>query len=129
VSPVATGTVYIVNTTNQLVSLVLNYNALPDLGPAHGHAQHYAPTLLTAPRSNANRINDPVFAEENHFEVMFYGVRNHYKIIIELEQYPSNGDIVLYIFYNHLVLAERTTNNIIFNSLPTHLQGGGEPVT
>lgn len=123
-SPAATGSVYIVNTTNQLVSLVLNYNALPDLGPAHGREHHYAPTLLTVPRSNANRINDPVFAEENNFDVMFYGVRNYYRIIIELERYPSNGDILLYIFYNYLVLSERTTNTVIFNSPPTHLQGG-----
>ncbi len=123
-SPVATGSVYIVNTTNQLVTLVLNYNALPDLGPAHGSEHHYAPTVLSVPRSNANRISDPVFAEENTFDVMFAGVRNSYKIIIELEQYPSNGDLLLYIFYNYLVLSDRNTNNVIINTAPIHLTSG-----
>lgn len=123
-SPVATGSVYIVNTTNQLVTLVLNYNALPELGPAHGVEQHYAPSLFSIPRSNANRINDPVFAEENSFDVMFYGVRNGYKIIIKLEQYPSNGDILLYIFYKYLVLSDHNTNAVIFNSTPIQLTSG-----
>ena len=123
-SPAATGSVYIVNTTNQLVTLMLNYNALPEMGPAHGREQHYAPTVLSVPRSNANRIPDPVFAEENSLDVMFYGVRNNYKIIIELEQSPSNGDILLYIFFNYIVLTDRETNAIIFNSTPTHLTDG-----
>jgi len=126
VSPVATGTVYIVNTTNQLVMLTLNYSPLSELGPAGGQEQHYAPTFVGVPRSNANRIPDPVFAEENSFDVMFYGVRNSYQIPIELEKYPSNNDLMLYIFFNHVVLSDGITNTIIYNSPPAHLlnQGG-----
>lgn len=123
-SPAATGSVYIVNTTNQPVTLVLNYNALPELGPAHGWEHHYAPTIFGVPRSNANRISDPVFAEENSFDVMFAGVRNHYQINIELQQYPSNGDILLYIFYNYLVLSDHITNAVILNSAPIPTTGG-----
>jgi hypothetical protein len=125
---VATGSVYIVNTTNQPVTLVLNYNALPDLGPAQGSEHHYAPSVFGVPRSNANRISDPVFAEENSFDVMFAGVRNTYQIIIKLEQYPSNGDILLYIFYNYLVLSDRNTNNVIINTAPAPLTSGGGSV-
>jgi hypothetical protein len=121
VSPVATGTVYIVNTTNQLVALTLNYSALTELGPAGGRDTQYAPTFVGVPRSNANRIPDPVFAEENSFEVMFAGVRNSYQIKIELEKYPSNNNLLLHIFFNHLVLSDGITNAIIFNSPPAHL--------
>lgn len=120
-SPVATGTVYIVNTTNQLIALTLNYSALAELGPAGGQDVQYAPTLIGVPRTNANRIPDPVFAEENNFEVMFYGVRNSYAIMIELEKYPSNNDLLLYVFFNHVVLSDGITNAIIFNSPPAHL--------
>jgi hypothetical protein len=126
VSPVATGSVYIVNTTNQLIALTLNYSALAELGPAGGQEQHYEPTSISVRRTNANRIPDPVFAEENSLDVMFAGVRNSYLIGIELERYPSNNDLLLHIFFNHVVLTDGITNTIIFNSPPAHLinQGG-----
>ena len=117
-SPVATGKVYVVNTTNQLMSLILNNTALSDLGPAGGEEQGYAPTSISVPRSNANRIYDPVFAEDNFFQVMFHGVLNSYQIKIPLEQYPSNNDLWLYVFYNYLVLSDSVTNAIIFGSAP-----------
>jgi hypothetical protein len=101
--------------------LTLNYSPLSELGPAGGQEQQYAPTFVGVPRSNANRIPDPVFAEENSFDVMFYGVRNSYQIPIELEKYPSNNDLMLYIFFNHVVLSDGVTNTIIFNSPPAHL--------
>jgi hypothetical protein len=101
------------------MTLILNYNALPELGPAGGEDQHYAPTSMGIPRSNANRISDPVFAEENSFDVMFSGVRNSYQLNIVLEQYPSNRDLLLCIFYNNIVLSDCVTNTIIRNTAPT----------
>jgi hypothetical protein len=101
------------------MTLILNYNALPELGPAGGEAEHYAPTSMSIPRSNANRISDPVFAEENSFDVMFSGVRNSYQLNIVLEQCPSTRDLLLHIFYNYIVLSDGVTNSIIFNSAPT----------
>ncbi len=117
-SPAATGIVYVVNTTNQLTSLVLNNNALSELGPAGGEEQGYAPNAITVARSNANRIYDPVFAEENLFQVMFHGVLNSYQIKIPLDRYPSNNDLLLYIFYKYLVVVDSVTNAIIFSSVP-----------
>ncbi len=115
-SPAATGFVCIVNTTNQLVTLILNHNALSELGPAGGEAEHYAPSYISVARSNANRILDPVFAEENSFDVMFYGVRNSYQIKIELERFPSNNDLLLHIFYKYIVVTDRVTNATVLNT-------------
>jgi hypothetical protein len=117
VSPAATGVVYIFNTTNQLITLVLNGDPLPSLDAAAGKEHHFAAASFSVPRSNANKIPEAVFAEENTLNVMFQGILNKYSLTLDFTKYPSNNDLLVFIFYNYLVLIDGATNAII-QSLP-----------
>jgi hypothetical protein len=119
VSPTATGVVYIFNTTNQRITLVLNGEPLPALGAAAGKAGHYVPASYTVPRSNANQIPEAVFAEKNTLMVMFQGILNTYTINLDFKQYPSNNDLLLYIFYDYMLFCDSTTSAIILSTAPS----------
>lgn len=134
-SPVATGRVFVFNTTNQQIGLILNGNPLPDdlsdatnygrgLAPAGNGAENYLPSGITIPRSNATSITDPVFAQQNTLQVSFQGVLNTYQLNISLAPQsgstaiyaPSNNDLLLYIFYGYVILVDSANNAILFNS-------------
>jgi hypothetical protein len=117
VSPAATGVVHIFNTTNQRITLILNGEPLPPLDAAAGKEQHFAATSFSVPRSNANRIPEAVFAETNTFNVMFQGILNKYSLALDFTKYPSNNDLLVYIFYNYLMMVDGATNATI-QSLP-----------
>ena len=114
--PAATGVVHVYNTTNQRITLVLNGDPLPPLDPAGGAATRHAPASLIVPRSNANRIPEAVFAESNTLAVMFQGILNNYKIDLDFKQFPSNNDLLLYVFYNYIVFCDSATNAIILGA-------------
>jgi hypothetical protein len=135
VSPVATGKVFVFNTTNQQVGLILNGNPLPDdasdaanygrgLARAADGNGSYMPSRLAIPRSNATSINDPVFAQQNTLQVSFQGVINNYQINVSLAPpsgssatySPSNNDLLLYIFYGYVILVDSVNNALLFNN-------------
>jgi len=135
VSPVATGKVFVFNTTNQQIGVVLNGNPLPDdvsdaanyargLARAADDNENYMPSRLVIPRSNATSINDPVFAQQNILQISFQGVLNHYQINVSLAPQsgssamysPSNNDLLLYIFYGFVILVDSVNNAILFNN-------------
>lgn len=118
-SPAATGVVYIFNTTNQRVTLVLNGEPLPPLDPAAGKEGNYAATTLDVARSNANKIPEAVFAAENTFHVLFQGLLNKYSLHLDFTKFPGNNDLLLFIFYNFLVFSDSRTNLTIQRLPPT----------
>jgi hypothetical protein len=115
-----TGQVYLFNTTNLKIIVTLNGNALPSLAPAGGAGESYAPPSMTVPRSDATSIDDPVFAKTNTMSVMFSGSFNNYNsVVIDPVMYSTNKDLLLYIFYDYIVLVDSTTNMIITNQAPS----------
>lgn len=124
-SPIATGNVYIFNTTGQHITLILNSNpvftATNDVPPAApSREENYAPSAIIVPRSNATQIYDPVFAQSNTLHVMFQGVLNRYDDLqLNLVTSPSNNDLVLYIYYGYLLLVDTVSNQILYNKPPS----------
>lgn len=137
-SPVATGKVFVFNTTNQHITVLLNGNPLPDDGsdsPETGRGMPPAALLdetltlsrLTVPRSNATTIYDPVFAQQNTLQVNFQGVIDTYQISVAIAPPPgdvfnfssSNNDLLLYIFYGYVLLLDTVNNRILFGGKPT----------
>jgi len=114
-----TGKVYLFNTTNLRIRVFLNDNALPPLAPAGNANESYAPSTMTVPRSDTTSVGDPVFATTNTMRVKFSGSSNTYiSVNVDPDQYPTNQDLLLYIFYDYMVLVG-TTNMIIINQAPS----------
>jgi hypothetical protein len=112
----ATGKVYIFNTTNQPIKVELNDEDLDERLDANaGQAGSYAPTFADVMRSDATSTTDAVFAGTNTMEFRFSGTSKKYKdIVIDPGAYPTNTDLVLYIFYNSIVLVSTINNALIF---------------
>jgi hypothetical protein len=116
----ATGQVYVFNTTSVSIKLTLNGNQLPSLGRAAGGDGGYTPVSMSVPRSDATSIDDPVFAQTNTLTVKFPGTSNNYSTVnIDPVSYSTNKDLLLYIFYGHMVLVDSTSSAIIVNQAPS----------
>jgi hypothetical protein len=117
----ATGKVYIFNTTNQSITLDLNTTGLNQpLGPNTGQAHSYAPTMTSVMRSDSTGTTDAVFAATNSLMVKFEGTNQTYPAIpISPGVYPTNTDLVLYIFYSYALLVSTINNVLVFSGSPT----------
>jgi hypothetical protein len=115
----ATGQVHIFNTSNVPITLTLNGNQLSVLSEDAGQGSNYAPSSMAVPRSDATKISDPVFAEQNTLAVKFPGTTNNYPSVdISPMQFPTNRDLLLYIFYGYMVLVDASTSMMIINQAP-----------
>ena len=116
----ARGKVYIYNTTNQRVQLQLNEEALPSIDPAGGKGASYAPKFTTADRDDATSTPDNKFAQTNNtLRVKIPGKQRTYgPINIDPETFPTDVDLVLYIFGKYIVLAATNNNTLIYQSAP-----------
>jgi len=120
----ATGKVYIYNTTNQAVKVELNDTDLEGRIPANsGGDGGYLPVQsaeAVVPRNDASSTPDAVFATNNTLELKFAGTSNKYSSIkIDPGSYPTNTDLVLYVFYNYIVLISPTNNTIVYSGGPS----------
>ena len=119
----ATGKVYIYNTTNQPVKVELNDTDLEGRIPANsGRENGYLPVShadAVVDRSDATSTPDAVFATNNTLEIKFSGTSNKYPTVtISPGSYSTDTDLVLYIFYNYIVLISPTNNALVLNSAP-----------
>ena len=120
----ATGSVYIFNTTNQAVKVELNDTDLDDRIPARSGKNEepepsYVPAQVRVPRSDASSTPDAVFATTNKLEIKHSGVSHVYPTVrIDPGSYPTDTDLVLYIFYNGIVIASTDNNVIIYSGMP-----------
>ncbi len=116
----ARGKVYIYNTTNQRVQLQLNEEALDSIDPAGGSPGNYAPKFTTADRDDATSTPDNRFAQkDNYLRVKIPGKQRTFgPIDIDPESYPTDTNLVLYIFGKYIVLAATNNNALIYQSAP-----------
>jgi hypothetical protein len=116
----ARGKVYIFNTTNQRVQLHLNEGSLSSIDPAGQKAGSYAPKFTTADRDDATSTPDNKFAQkDNTLYVKIPGKQRTYgPIAIDPELYPTDIDLVLYIFGKYIVLSATNSNTLIYQSAP-----------
>jgi hypothetical protein len=119
----ATGKVYIYNTTNQAVKVELNDTDLDGrIQGNSGSDGRYLPGSspdAVVPRSDASSTTDAAFATNNVLEIKFSGTSNKYPAVnIDPGSFSIDIDLVLYIFYNHIVLVSPVNNVIIYNGGP-----------
>jgi hypothetical protein len=116
----ARGKVYIYNTTNQLVQLQLNTESLPSIKPAGERDGDYAPKYTTADRDDATSTPNNRFAQTNNtLRVTIPGKQRTYgPINIDPETYPTDVDLVLYVFGKYIVMAATNNNALIYQSAP-----------
>ena len=116
----ARGKVYIYNTTNQRVQLQLNEESLPSIDPAAGRNGDFAPKYTTADRDDATSTPDNRFAQTNNtLRVKIPGKQRTYgPINIDPETYPTDIDLVLYIFGKYIIMAATNSNALIYQSAP-----------
>ena len=128
----ATGKVYIFNTTNQSVRIELNdtdmdYKLPPNAGRDNGYMPVNTvpgtdgnPTLISLPRMDATQTTDAAFAATNTMEIKFSGKSLKYNNIqIDPGSYPTDTDLVLYIFGTYSLLISPTNNTIVYNQQGT----------
>jgi hypothetical protein len=121
----ATGSVYIFNTTNQAVKVELNDTDLDDRIPARRGKKEepepaYVPAQVKVPRNDATQTPDAVFTTNNKLEIKFSGVSHVYPTVkIDPGSYSTDTDLVLYIFFNGIVLVSTINNAIIYSGMPT----------
>jgi hypothetical protein len=115
----ARGRVYLYNTTNQRIQLQLNEESLDPID-AVSSGQPYTPKYTTADRDDATSTPDNRFAQkDNYLRVKFPGKQRTYgPIDIDPESYPTDINLVLYIFSKYIVLAATNSNNVIFQGAP-----------
>ena len=115
----AHGRVFLYNTTNQRIQLQLNEESLNSIDAASS-GQPYTPKYTTAERDDATSTPDNRFAQkDNYLRVKFPGKQRTYgPIDIDPENYPSDINLVLYIFSKYIVLAATNSNNVIFQGAP-----------
>ena len=118
----ATGKVYIYNTTNQAIKVELNDTDLEGrIPPNNGREGEYLPVPspdAVVDRSDASSTPDAVFATTNTLEVKFSGSSNKYPIEIDPGSFSTDIDLVLYIFYKHIVLVSTRNNAISYSGGP-----------
>jgi hypothetical protein len=116
----ARGKVYIYNTTNQRVQLQLNEESLPSIEAAGNKGGNYAPKFTTADRDDATSTPDNRFAQQNNtLRIKIPGKQRTYgPINIDPETYPTDIDLVLYIFGKYIVMAATNSNALIYQSAP-----------
>ncbi len=115
----ANGKVFLYNTTNQRIQLQLNEESLGFIDAA-GSGQPYTPKFTTADRVDVTSTPDNQFAQkDNYLRVKFPGKQRTYgPININPEAYPTDVNLVLYIFSKYIVLAATNSNAIIYQSAP-----------
>ena len=115
----AHGRVFLYNTTNQRIQLQLNEESLDSIDAAGG-GQPYITKFTTADRDDATSTPDNRFAQkDNYLRVKFPGKQRTYgPIDIDPETYPTDIDLVLYIFGKYIVLAATNSNALIYQSAP-----------
>jgi hypothetical protein len=115
----ASGRVFIYNTTNQRIQLQLNEESLDSIDAAGG-GQPYTPKFTTAYRDDATSTPDNRFAQKDNFlRVKFPGKQRTYgPIDIDPESYPTDINLILYIFSKYIVLAATNSNDVIFQGTP-----------
>lgn len=115
----ANGKVYLYNTTNQRIQLQLNEESLDSIEAASG-GQPYTPKYTVADRDDATSTPDNRFAQkDNYLRVKFPGKQRTYgPIDIDPESYPTDINLVLYIFSKYIVLAATNSNNVVFQGAP-----------
>jgi hypothetical protein len=115
----ANGKVFLYNTTNQRIQLQLNEESLDSIDAA-GVDQPYTPKFTTADRVDATSTPDNQFAQKDNFlRVRFPGKQRTYgPINIDPETYPTDVNLVLYIFSNYIVSAATNSNTLIYQSAP-----------
>jgi hypothetical protein len=115
----AHGRVFLYNTTNQRIQLQLNEESLDSIDAA-GAGQPYTPKYTTADRDDATSTPDNRFAQkDNYLRIKFPGKQRTYgPIDIDPESYPTDINLVLYIFSKYIVLAATNSNNVIFQGAP-----------
>ena len=116
----ANGRVFIYNTTNQRIQLQLNEESLDSIEATGG--QPYTPKFTTADRVDATSTPDNQFAQKDNFlRVGFRGEERTYgPINMDPEAYPTDVNLVLYIFSKYIVLAATNSNAIIYQSAPAN---------
>jgi hypothetical protein len=115
----ANGRVFIYNTTNQRIQLQLNEESLDSIDAAGG-GQPYTPKFTTADRVDVTSTPDNQFAQKDNFlRVKVPSKQRTYgPINIDPETYPTDVNLVLYIFSNYIVLAATNSNTLIYQSAP-----------
>jgi hypothetical protein len=98
----------------------LNEESLDSIDTA-GPGQPYMPKFTTADRDDATSTPDNRFAQkDNYLRVKFPGKQRTYgPINIDPESYPTDINLVLYIFSKYIVLAATNSNNVIYQGAPT----------
>jgi hypothetical protein len=117
----ANGKVFLYNTTNQRIQLQLNEESLDSID-ATGGGQSYTPNFTTADRVDVTSTPDNQFAQKDNFlRVKLPGKQRTYgPINIDPEAYPTDVNLVLYIFSKYIVLAATNSNAIIYQSAPAN---------
>lgn len=117
----ATGQVYIYNTTNTNVKVEVNGEDIEGNPVLAASGSPYAPGTTTAvPRSDALSTTDAVFATNNTMEVKFPGTNNTYATFkIDPGTYQTNTDLVLYIFFNYVIICSPVNNALALSAAPT----------
>ena len=115
----ARGKVYLYNTTNQRIQLQLNEDFLDSID-AVSSGKPYTPKFTTADRDDATSTPDNRFAQkDNYLRVKFPGKQRTYgPIDIDPESYPTDINLVLYIFSKYIILAATNSNSVIFQGSP-----------
>lgn len=115
----AHGKVYIYNTTNQRIQLQLNEESLDSIDAA-GSGQPYSPKFTTADRDDAVATPDNRFAQtDNYLRVKFPGKQRTYgPIAIDPETFPTDINLVLYIFSTYILMAATNSNALVFQGAP-----------
>jgi hypothetical protein len=97
----------------------LNEESLDSIDAASS-GEPYTPQFTTAHRDDATSTPDNRFAQQdNTLRVKVPGKQRTYgPINIDPETYPTDVNLVLYIFSKYIVLAATNSNAIIYRSAP-----------
>src|SRR3954452_24305982 len=103
----ANGKVFLYNTTNQRIQLQLNEESLDSIDAAGGDHQPYTPNFTTADRDDATSTPDNRVAQQDNTLIVKLSdkQRSYGPINIDPETYPTDVNLVLYIFSKYIVLA------------------------
>lgn len=113
------GKVYIFNTTNANVMLVLNGHALGALARNAGPGGGYVAYLTVVPRGNA--VGEMVFSENNALVIMQpeHPNNNYPSVRIDPKRHPHSRDLLLHIFDGYIVMSDATNNEIVTAQAPS----------
>lgn len=113
----ATGQVYIFNTTNQSIKVEINDDDLDGpLAPSSGKDGSYQPSVVPVMRNDASSTPDAVFATNTNLEFKFAGTSQTYsQVKIDPSLYPTNTDLVLYIFNGSIMIYSPVNNAVVYS--------------